>query len=254
MDGSPNLQPAMQQLTTDYYNQCPNTAANFTITANGSKSSLDALANGTVDLAYSDLASTGRSGLVDYQIGALMYAVIVNNDTQVAKLTTAQLQGIYTGQITNWSQVGGVDEPITIINRSADSAIRAIFETYVLKGVAQSVAGSPPWFDSSGEIAREVLSTNGAISYLPLAAAPSGVQNIAIDSVGPTASSVSTNAYRFWSIAHLYTRQGATGLGLSFISFCSTATGAGDLTNNGVVPLKQMSQAALNSHTPGPTV
>jgi phosphate transport system substrate-binding protein len=211
--------------------------------------------SGSASLAYSDLTSTGRPGLVDYRVGALIYAVIVNSDTQITNLTTAQLQSIYSGQITNWSQVGGTDEPIQIISRSTGSEIQLLFETYVLKGEQQSVAGTALFNDSNDAVTQKVLDTSGAISYVPLASVPvNGAQAISINGVAPSASSVSTNAYSFWSMEHLYSKQAATGLALSFISFCSTDTAALDLANDGVVSIKDLLPAALNSHMPGPTI
>src|SRR5579875_2150570 len=226
-----------------------------TIDGEGSKTGLNAVESGNTSLAYSDLTSTGRAGLVDYRVGALIYAVIVNSDTQITNLTTAQLQSIYSGQITNWSQVGGTDEPIKIVSRSAGSEIELLFDDYVLKGKQQSVAGTVLYNDSNEEVAQKVLDTSGAISYVPLASVPvSGAQAISINGVAPSAASVSTNAYAFWSIEHLYSRQAATGLALSFISFCSTDTAALDLASAGVISIKDLFPAALDSHTPGPTI
>lgn len=254
LNGSANFQPAIQQLTGDYTSQCSGNA-NFTINSGGSKAGLDAVESGNANLAFSDLTSTGRPGLVDYQVGALIYAVIVNSDTQITNLTTAQLQGIYTGQITNWSQVGGTDEPIQIISRSPGSEIEQVFATYVLKGARQSVDGTALWNDSNDAVAQKVLDTSGAISYVPLASVPvNGAQAVSINGVAPAASTVSTNAYAFWSVEHLYSKQAASGLALSFISFCSTDTAANDLTGDGVVPIKSLLPAALNAHMPGPTI
>ncbi len=254
LDGSANLEPAIQQLTTDYNSQCSN-SGNFNVTADGSKGGLDAVASGSSDLAYSDLTSANRPALMDYPMAALMFAVVVNIDTQVTKLTTAQLQNIYTGKFTNWSQVGGTDEPIVIITRPADSAIRAIFEAHVLNGVKQSVDGVSLWSDSNDAVAQKVLYTSGGISYVPLATAPvNGAQSIAINGISPTARAVENGTYPFWSIEHLYSNHAATGLALSFISFGFTSTGATDLTNYDAIPVKLIPQAVLSGHLPGPTV
>jgi phosphate transport system substrate-binding protein len=256
LDGSDTFQTAMQQLTTDYTSQCPNSGAAFTVNGNGSKVGLDALVNGSLDLAYSDVTSVGRAGLVDYQVAAFIYVVAVNSDTQVTNLSTTQLQGIYTGKITNWSQVGGVDEPIQIITRSAGSPIRAIFEAYVLKGVHQTVGGiSLGGFDSSDMAAQDVANTSGAISYVPLSALPlNGIQALTIGGVNASASMIASGSYPFWSIIHLYSKQSVKGLALSLISFCFTEAGTTDLSSTGIVPVKQLTRAILSSHMPGPVV
>src|SRR5579863_1386125 len=248
MDGSANFVPAIQQLTNDYNNQCSNNVY-FSYNADDSQAGLDALANGSVDLAYSDLPSSGRAGLVGYQVAALTFAVVVNSDTQVTKLTAAQLQAIYTGHITNWSQVGGSNESIVILTQPANSTIRTIFERFVLHGAAQTVGGVTAGWN--------VQYVTGGITYMPLADAPgsgSGAQSIAINGVNPSASSVASGTYPFWTIEHLYSNHAAQGVALSFISFCLTSMGANDLVSNGAVPYRNMSASALRSHLPGPSI
>ncbi|HVB73099.1 MAG TPA: serine/threonine-protein kinase [Ktedonobacteraceae bacterium] len=247
MDGSSNFIPAVQQLTTDYNSQCASNV-NFSFNADDSLSGLNALQSGSVDLAYSDLPSSGRAGLVDYQVAALMFAVVVNSDTQVTKLTTAQLQAIYSGRITNWSQVGGSNESIVILSQPQGSTVRTIFETFVLHG-AQTVSGNAT---QTG-----VQNVTGGITYMPLASVPgsgAGAQSVAINGVAPGASSAASGAYPFWTIEHLYSRNAAQGVALSFISFCMTNLGASDLASSGAVPYKNMSTLALRSHIPGPTI
>ncbi len=248
LDGSSNFVPAVAQLTTDYGNQC-SSSVNFSYNAGDSSTGLNSLMNGSVDMAYSDLPSSGRTGLVDYQVAALTFAVVVNSDTGITTLTTAQLRAIYTGQVTNWSQVGGSNEQIVILTQPAGSTIRAIFETFVLHGVTQSVSGA-----SAGPSINNVT---GGITYMPLADVTgngNGAQSIAINGVTPSASSVASGSYPFWSIEHLYTNHAAQGAALSFISFCLTSAGETDLATSGAVPYTIMSASALRSHLPAPTV
>ena len=248
LDGSSNFVPAVQQLTTDYGNQC-SSSVNFSYNADDSATGLNALMNGSADLAYSDLPSSGRVGLVDYQIAALTFAVVVNSDTGVTNLTTAQLQAIYTGRVTNWSQVGGSNEPVVVLTQPAGSTIRTIFETYVLHGVAQTVSGT--------SVGLNIKNVTGGITYMPqadVAGNGSGAQSISIDGIAPAASTVANGSYPFWTIEHLYTNHTAQGAALSFISFCLTSSGETDLANSGAVPYTIMTPVALRSHLPSPTV
>jgi phosphate transport system substrate-binding protein len=175
--------------------------------------------------------------------------VVVNSDTGITQLTTAQLRAIYTGQVTNWSQVGGSNEQIIILTQPAGSTMRTIFETFVLHGVTQTVSGT-----STGPSIKNVT---GSITYLPLADVAgngSGAQSIAINGVVPSASSVASGSYPFWAIEHLYTNHVAQGAALSFIGFCLTSAGETDLANSGAVPYTIMLASALRSHMPAPTV
>jgi phosphate transport system substrate-binding protein len=173
----------------------------------------------------------------------------VNSDTQVTNLTMAQLQGIYTGHITNWSQVGGSNEPVVILSQPAGSTLRAIFETYVLHGTSQTASGVT---SGSG-----VQSVSGAITYVPLTEAPSSgsqAQTISIDGVSPTTWDVESGVYPFWSVERLYTNHPAQGVALSFISFCLSSLSVSDFASSGAVPFGNMSNAALRSHLPEPTI
>lgn len=248
LDGSSNFVPAVTQLTTDYGNQC-SSSVNFSYNAGDSATGLDALVNGSADLAYSDLPSSGRPGLVDYQVAALMFSVVVNSDTGVTNLTTAQLQAIYSGRATNWSQVGGSNEQIIVLTQPAGSTIRTIFETYVLHGAAQTVSGPGAGLN--------VKNVTGGIIYMPqadVAGNGSGVQSVTINGIAPSASTVASGSYPFWTIEHLYANHAAQGAALSFISFCLTSSGETDLASSGAVPYTIMTPSALRSHLPSPTV
>lgn len=248
MDGSSNFVPVIQQLTNDYNNQCSN-GVSFNYNADDSQTGLNNLQRGSISIAYSDLPSSGRAGLVDYRVAALIFAVVVNSDTQVTNLTAAQLQAIYTGRVTNWSQVGGSNEAIVVVTEPAGSTLRTIFETYVLHGTAQTVAG-----DTSG---AGVQNISGGITYMPLvdvAASASGAQSISLNGVAPAVSSVASGSYPFWSIEHLYTNHAAQGVALSFVSFCLNTLSIYDYTSNGAVPYGNMSDVALRSHLQDPSI
>jgi len=248
MDGSASFTPAISQLTSDYNSQCSNSVT-FSFNSDDSQTGLNGLVNGSVGLAYSDLPSSGRPGLVDYQVAALIFAVVVNADTQVTNLTTAQLQGIYTGHITNWSQVGGSNEPVVVMTQPAGATMRTIFETYVLRGTTQSIGGI--------STAASVQNVSGGITYMSLAAAPApggSAQSISINGNGASIQTVESGAYPFWSIEHLYTEQAAQGVALSFISFCLDSLSVNALGTSGAIPYANMSTEALRSHLPAPTI
>lgn len=91
---------------------------------------------------------------------------IVNKDVTVDDLTIDQLKSIFTGEVTNWKEVGGADAAITVINRASGSGTRATFEAAVLGDTKVPDTFKPQEQDSSGAAAKMVASTPGAISYL----------------------------------------------------------------------------------------
>lgn len=252
MDGTSEFSAVMQQVQSDYTTQCSTNSVTMNIAANGSVASLNAVASGASDLAYADVASTTRPTLVDYQLAVQTYAVVVNSDTNVTQLTTAQLQGIYSGAITNWSQVGGTDEPIVLIGRTQGSAIRTTFEQYVLQK-KQAVAATVLWPDTTDVVMKKLLATSGSLSYVALGAVPTyGVQSVALNGVAAGTSTVINGSYPFWNTIHLYSNHTATGLALSLISFFSTVDGQNDLAAYGATDIKNVPPNVLQTHLHGP--
>lgn len=122
---------------------------------------------------------------------------VVNKDVSVSNLTMAQLKGIFTGKYTNWKQVGGKNEKITVVNRAQGSGTRATFESAVLEG-AKAVKAQEQ--DSNGTVQKIVSSTPGTISYLAFSYVNSKIKALSVNNVKPTDANVTTNK---WKICHM---------------------------------------------------
>ncbi len=205
LDSSQNLQPLLQQIDVDYTNSCPELT--ITLHGDGSRASLNKVEHGRIDVAGSDLVANPRRNLTDYPIGALLYALIVSPDVGVDGLSSTEIQEIFKGHISNWAQVGGSNEAITVILPPAGASINAIFQTFVLNGVAKYVDAMRIKKDSPAMVTQSVLQTPGAISFVPLAMAQeTGVKILTIDGVAPGAQALLEGTYSFWSVEHLYTQ------------------------------------------------
>jgi len=226
----------------------------ITLSANGGSIALKALKHGRIDIADTDVMTRQARGLTDHLIGALLYAVIVSPDVQVANLSSAALRGIYLGNITNWTQLGGPDEPVRVVPRSPCSVITAIFRTYVLGGAPERMRGIRPPGDQSNAIAQTVARLPGAISYIPLLEAQNAnVHVLSIDGAAPGLQSLSQGTYQFWSIEHLYTRGEGSPQSQVYIQFLTSTQETPGMLHYDVVPLHIVQQNAVASHLFGPT-
>lgn len=126
------------------------------------------------------------------------------------------LQKIFTGEITNWKQVGGNDVDVVILNRASGSGTRGTFERWVLNGKEPKAAQEQ---DSSGTVRQIVADTPGAISYVAFSYVTKDVATLSIDGVAPNDDNVKTNKWIIWSYEHMYTKGQPTGLTKKFLDY-----------------------------------
>jgi phosphate transport system substrate-binding protein len=203
-----------------------NTNAKINVQGGGSGQGLSLISQGSIDIGDSDLFASEKlsanqaTGLVDHQVCVVGFDTVVNNDVTVSNITKQQLQDIFTGKITNWKDVGGGNEKITIINRPLSSGTRATFKKYALDGLeeAQGIALTQ---DSSGAVAKTVSTTPGAISYLAMSYMNNNttLKALSLDGVAPNAAGIESGQYPIWSYEHMYTKGTTQGLAQAFIAY-----------------------------------
>jgi phosphate transport system substrate-binding protein len=247
--GSTALQPLVAAVAKDYQAKCP--SANITVGLGGSGSGLASAENGSVQIGDSDIFSKpGQEDLVDHEVAIVVFTLVVNPSvTGVTNLTTAQIQSIYSGKVTNWSALGGPNLPITVVSRPTTSGTRATFKQYILGGPETITGPSNLISDSTGTVATEVKQTKGAIGYITTAAAQkNGLTMLSIDGNAPTAANVESNTYKFWGIEHMYTKGPATGLAQALIDYMLSDQGKQEAQTLGFLDITAMQPAALQAH------
>jgi phosphate transport system substrate-binding protein len=168
-----------------------NTDASITVVGGGSGIGITALLDGSTDIAMSsrELKVDEKMKLKEKKIKQVIVAhdalaVIVNPKNKVSQLTREQIEGIYTGAITNWKDVGGDDEKIVVYSRESSSGTYEFFKEHVMakKNYAATVLNMP----ATGAIVQSVKQTKGAIGYVGLAYLEKEVKDIAVSYDGKT--------------------------------------------------------------------
>jgi phosphate transport system substrate-binding protein len=180
----------------------------------------------------------------------VVFGIIVNKDVTVTNLTTAQIKDIYSGKVTNWSQVGGPSLPIVVVSRPASSGTRATFQKYILGGPETIKGPSSLTTDSTGTVVTNVAHTNGAIGYASTgpAKANSNVSLLTVDGSAPTTDNAKTNTYKFWNIEHMYTKGQPKPLAQALIDYMTSADGKSVAATQDYIAITDMSPAAITAH------
>jgi len=200
--GSTALLPLVKQAAADY--QSKNATAKISVSGGGSRVGITQAAQKGVDIGDSDIAAPDQPSLVDHQVAVVTFGVVVNPKSNVKNLTKAQVKDIFSGKTTNFKQIGGADQAITVINRPRSSGTRAVFVQKLMAGGQPTESGLTQ--DSSGTVATMVAQTPGAISYVAMSYIKPGQQTaVSIDGVPPTEPNVTTGKYPFWSYEHMLT-------------------------------------------------
>ena len=192
-DGSTSMEKVINTLGESFMNQ--NSGVIFTYNPTGSGSGIKAVQEGRCDIGLSSRALKDEekaNGLVGTVLAYDGIAVVVNPENPVSDLSLEQIAAIYTGQITNWSEVGGSDAEIVLIGREAGSGTRDGFES--ITGTTDACQYRQE-LTSTGDVITTVAQNPDAIGYASLASIKDTVKAITVNGVMPTEATVKDGSY-----------------------------------------------------------
>ena len=221
--GSDTMVNLGQAWAEEFMNRNPEVS--IAVTGGGSGTGIAALINGTTGIAQCSremkpeekeavLKAAGKE-VKEFVVGLDALAVIVNPANPVSELSIDELSDIFTGKITNWSEVGGLDEPMLVLSRERNSGTHVYFLEEVLrKGNArgpEEFASSILMMPSSQAISQEVARSRAAIGYLGLGYVTSGHKALAVSkkkgavAVAPSVETGQNGTYPISRPLYIYT-------------------------------------------------
>jgi phosphate transport system substrate-binding protein len=165
--------------------------------------------------------------------------VIVNGNNPLTALTKRQVEQIFAGDITDWSQVGGTAGPISVYTRNTSSGTYADFKELAMK--KRDYAASSQKMAGNEQIAAEVAKNANGIGYVGLAYLHDpGIKTVAIDGSTPTEESVIAKQYPYARPTFYYTNGEATGEAAKFLAFTLSDDGQKIVRKVGFVPVRKV--------------
>ena len=235
-DGSTSMEKVVGALGEAFMEANPDTT--FTYNPTGSGSGIQAVQEGRCDIGLSSRAlkdAEKEAGLTETVLAYDGIAMIVNPANPVEDLSLEQIADIYTGKITNWSEVGGNDSQIVLIGREAGSGTRGGFEEIV--GVVDACQYRQE-LSSTGDVITTVAQNPDAIGYASLAAVKDTVKALKVAGVTPTEATVKDGTYTIQRPFVLATKTGEklNDAAQAFFDYATSADASEIIAAAGAVP------------------
>ena len=206
-DGSTSMESVVKALGEAFMEMNPEVTVNYSGT--GSGTGIQSAIDGTCDLGLSSRALKDEektNGAVENIVALDGVAVVINPANGVEDLSVEQIAQIFTGEITNWSELGGTDGEIAVFGREAGSGTRGAFEEIV--GVEDACKYTNE-YSSTGDVIGNVASNPNAIGYASLSAVDDTVKAVMVNGVAPSEDTVKDGTYEIQRPFVMVTKDGA---------------------------------------------
>lgn len=238
--GSTSVEKAAKTALEEFVALNPNVT--FEYDATGSSTGIKNVKDSTYKLGFSsrELKEEEKEGCESKAIALDGIALSVNPNNKVKDLTVEQILGIYTGEITNWSEVGGDDANIVVVSRENGSGTRGAFEEIV--GIEDNLTEEAIIKSGNGEVASYIANEKNAIGYISFVTLKSNEDKISglnVNGVEPTVANVQSKEYALSRpFVMIYKTENLNDAEKAFIDFLFTEEGQSLLEEAGAIKVK----------------
>ena len=233
--GSTTVQPLAEQLAEAFMDINPDVVVE--IQGGGSSVGVTSAGEGTVDIgnasrAIKDSEMETFPNLNVYTIAYDGIAIVTNPELDIPTLSEDQVRAIFSGEIVNFSEVGGPDAEIVVVSREEGSGTRTAFEELVMEytdengeKVLAPITENALLQQSNGQVSTVVSTTPNTIGFLSFGYLSDAVKGVAIDDVEPNVENVKNGSYSIYRPLNMLTNGEADGLAKAFIDFILSDAG-----------------------------
>lgn len=234
-DGSTSMEKVIGALSEAFQEKYPNVTVTYNPTGSGSGITAVTEGNCDIGLASRNLKDEEKNGLTSTTVAIDGIAMIVNTANEVSDLSLDQIAKIYTGEITNWKDVGGADQEIVVIGREAGSGTRDGFES--ITGTSDKCQMDQE-LTSTGAVIQAVGANEAAIGYASLAAVDDTIKALTVEGVAPSEETVLDGTYKIQRNFNMITNDSKelSPAAQAFLDFATSLEAASLIEAAGAVP------------------
>ncbi|MBC6679928.1 phosphate ABC transporter substrate-binding protein [Zhenpiania hominis] len=238
--GSTSVQPLSEAMSEVYMEENPDVTVE--VQGGGSGQGIKSIEDGIADIgSLSREVGEDEKGSIseEYVIAKDGVAVIVNADVNVDDLSLEQIKGIYTGEITNWSEVGGDDAEITVVSREEGSGTRGAFTeiTGVTVDDVDNTTKDALVQPSTGAVKETVSTTPNSIGYVSLGSLDDSVKVLTVEGVEATSENVVSGDYKIQRPFVYVVGSEVSETAQAFIDFAMSDEGQKIVEENDFIPV-----------------
>lgn len=243
--GSTTCLPIAEQAAEHFKEE---TGIGVLVSGLGSSAGIEAVSTGTAEIATSSRGLNAQEAMLSLTTIPVAHdgiAVIVNTENPVQNLTVEQLRAIYEGTITNWSEVGGEDLPIQLVNRDEASGTREAFKSIVMDGSPFDRRAAV--LSGTGQVRDVVSRSRGAIGYISMGFveskyAQTSVRALSVNGVAPSEGSIATGEYPISRDLYFFTKGEPTGATEDYIDYVLSDEMDDEIREAGFIPVSDSEQ------------